>query len=216
MPSPTRDNPATTPMRPRRTVIAAHLIHTLYGHWAVNDPRGSGSSDFLAPKFAALGPIHRGRRPEHLQPTREQMRAFHEEHANLLNFPLIWIDDAIRGEIAAAIEETIGQRRYTCYACAICRNHTHLVIRTHRDRSLVMWENFTERIRARLRQRFAGSIAAHHPVISARPYAVLLYTPDDVWTRIRYVENNPVKDGLAAQKWAFVTPYNNWPLHKRR
>lgn len=40
MPSPPRDNPATTPTRPHRTVIAAHLIHTLYGHWAVNDPRG--------------------------------------------------------------------------------------------------------------------------------------------------------------------------------
>ncbi len=53
-------------------------------------------------------------------------------------------------------------------------------------------------------------------MISNRPFDVLLYTPDDVWTRIRYVEGNPVKDGLAAQKWPFVTPYDNWPLHKRR
>lgn len=53
-------------------------------------------------------------------------------------------------------------------------------------------------------------------MISNRPFDVLLYTPDDVWGRIRYVENNPVKDALPAQRWAFVTPYDNWPLHKRR
>ncbi len=188
----------------------------LYGHWAVNDPHGSGSSDFLAPRFAALGPIHHGRRPEHLQPSREALRLFHKEHARLLNFPLIWIDESLRSEIAEAMSETIEERRYTCYASAVCRNHTHLVIRTHRDRSLVMWEHFAERIRSRLRQRDADTISPHHPVISARPYAVLLYAPDDVWGRIRYVERNPVKDGLAVQRWPFVRPYDNWPFHKGR
>lgn len=66
------------------------------------------------------------------------------------------------------------------------------------------------------RRCFPTAISPHHPVISNRPFDVLLSTPDDVWTRIRYVEGNPVKDGLAAQRWAFVTPYDNWPLHKRR
>lgn len=66
------------------------------------------------------------------------------------------------------------------------------------------------------RRCFPTAISPHHPVISNRPFDVLLYGPNDVWGRIRYVENNPVKDGLAAQRWAFVTPYDNWPLHKRR
>ncbi len=79
-----------------------------------------------------------------------------------------------------------------------------------------MWEHFRSSVRDRLRRRFADSIAANHPVISARPYDVLLYTPQEVRARIRYVENNPVKDGLAAQQWPFVAPYDNWPLHKRR
>ncbi len=200
----------------RRSIIAAHLIHAFYGHWAANDPRGSGSTDFLAPKFAALGPIHHGRKPQHIQPSRDQLRAFHDEHAGLLNFPLIWIDDAIRIEIAAAIEETIAARRYTCYACAICRNHTHLVIRTHKDPAPVMWEQFAQSVRNRLRLRFPTTISPHHPVISARPYNVLLHTPDDVWTRVRYVEPNPAKDNLPAQRWPFVTPYDNWPLHNQR
>jgi hypothetical protein len=38
-----------------------------------------------------------------------------------------------------------------------------------------------------------------------------LYTPDDVRRVIAYIENNPVKDGLAPQSFAFVTQYDGWP-----
>jgi hypothetical protein len=43
-------------MRHRTPVIAGHHIFVLYGHWAVNDPRGSGSTEFMNLKFAPLGP----------------------------------------------------------------------------------------------------------------------------------------------------------------
>jgi hypothetical protein len=199
----------------RTPVIACHHILSLYGHWAVNDPRGSGSSGFADVKFAPLGPIHFGRRPNGEQPTREELRAFHEKHGELLNFAVVWIDDAMRCEIAGAVDDAIRAHGYTCYACAICSNHLHLVIRTHRHKARQQWDNLAECIRRRVRHRFAERIAAQHPVISARPYSVLLFTPDEVWTRVRYVENNPLKDGLLRQRWEFVTPYDNWPLHKK-
>ena len=104
---------------------------------------------------------------------------FHGEHAALLNFPVLWIDDAMRAEVARAIEEMIRFRGYTCYACAICSNHVHLVIRTHREKARQMWDHFADSIRRRLRLRFPETISAHHPVISARPYNVLLYAPDE-------------------------------------
>ncbi len=34
--------------QPRPSVIAHHLIWTLYGHWLPNDLRGSGSTEFHA------------------------------------------------------------------------------------------------------------------------------------------------------------------------
>jgi REP element-mobilizing transposase RayT len=201
--------------RRQRTVIAAHLIHTLYGHWAVNDPRGSGSRDFIDRKFEPLGPIHHGRKPRDQQPSREELRAFHAEHKELLNFPLIWVDEAKAQAIAEAMGGVIGERKYTCYACAICSNHMHLVIRTHRDKAPAMWSHFAEGVRQRLRHCFSSQISPHHPVISARPYNVLLYSPDEVWGRIGYVEKNPLREGLPMQRWGFVTPYDNWPLHKQ-
>jgi REP element-mobilizing transposase RayT len=117
--------------------------------------------------------------------------------------------------IAESIHEAIRDRGYTCYACAICSNHMHLVIRTHRDKAQTMWTHFADDIRQRLRLRFSNKISPHHPVISARPYNVLLYTPDEVRGRITYVKNNPVKESVPAQEWDFVVEYDEWPLHKK-
>jgi len=198
-----------------RRVIAVHLVLTLYGHWGVNDPRGSGSSDFIDAKFEPLGPIYIGRKPANEQPSRRELKDFHAKHQETLNFPVFWIDDAKRYEIAEAIAAVKQAQGYTCYACAICGNHVHLVIRTHKHDSLTIWNHFAEGIRQRLRLRFASQIAWNHPVISARPYKVFLYIPPEVWGRIDYVERNPLKENLSAQRWAFVTPYDNFPFHKR-
>ena len=197
-----------------RVMIAGHYILVLYGHWAVNDLRGSGSTDFIDLKFAPRGPIHFGRKPDGEQPTREELRAFHEKHRELLNFPIFWIDEKIRSEIASAIDGVIQGRAYTCYACAICSNHMHLAIRKHKDDPLTIWNNLAEGVRRRLRLRFPEIISADHPVISARPYKVYLATPADVWGRIDYANDNPLKEGLPRQHWSFVKAYDNWPLHK--
>ena len=39
---------------PKRRVIAGHHIAMLYGHWGVNDPRGSGSIGFADPKYSLM------------------------------------------------------------------------------------------------------------------------------------------------------------------
>ena len=51
-----------------RAVIGAHHILMLYAHWAVNDPRGSGSEQIRDPKFKFLGDIHHGRKPDEISP----------------------------------------------------------------------------------------------------------------------------------------------------
>lgn len=211
-------NDANAPTNPkpqlasRRHVIGVHLILTLYGHWGVNDPRGSGSIDFYDHKFEPLGPIRHGRK--RVQPQRTELKEYQREHADRLNFPIFWLDAAKAQAVAEAIAEVVRDRKYTCYACAICSNHVHLVIRTHRDPALAMLANLKEAIAPRLRLRFPTEISPHHPVLSARPYKVFLYTPEDMRTRIAYVEANPTKEGKPRQTWPFLTPYDNFPFHK--
>ncbi len=193
-------------------IIAHHLILTLYGHWLANDLRGSGSKEFYDEKFAPLGPIHFGRKPARLQPSRKELREFHRRAEPLLNFSRFWIDDAKRQALGDAIAGVIAERKYTVWACAILSNHMHLVIRVHRDDALTMWGAFAGATRFALRE--FGDVGPTHPVWSTRPYKVFLRTPGEVRGRIDYVECNPEKERLPRQSYGFVQPYNNWPLHK--
>ena len=197
-------------------VLAHHIIPTLYAHWPPNDLRGSGSEELRDPKFAALGPIHHGRKPAHLQPSRQELRAYHKQVEPLLNHELIWIDrgGATRQVVADAIGKVVRSNKYTVYACAICSNHFHIVIRRHRDDYQQMWENLTAAIAASLRSFL--NLNANHPVFAERPYSVYLYTPHDIETRVEYVEGNPEKEGFAQQHFDFVVPYDGWPFAKKK
>ena len=197
----------------RESIIGHHLIWTLYGHWLANDLRGSGSNELREEKFSDLGPIHHGRKPEHVQPKRDELREFHKAAETLLNFPRIWLDAAKRQDVGEVIGEVIAKQGYTVWACAVLSNHAHLVIRRHRDDALTMWHTFADTLRLRLREE--ASLSLGHPVFSERPYKVFLHNPHEVRTRVAYVERNPEKEGLPCQKYGFVTEYNNWPFHKK-
>ncbi|MGQ0635515.1 MAG: hypothetical protein ACT4QC_12945 [Planctomycetaceae bacterium] len=190
-----------------KIVIGHHLILHGYGHWLPNDPRGSGSRAVHEEKLAELGPIHFGRKK--VQPPRKELREFHRAAAPLLSYDLLWFDAAKRQALAVSIEQTVSKNGYTVWACAVMRNHIHLCVRRHRDDALTMWCQFANLTRSGL--RLFAEVPATHPVWSDRPYKVFLYSSDDVRRVIRYIEDNPGKEGLPAQQHPFVTPYNNWP-----
>ncbi|MBI3864453.1 MAG: hypothetical protein HY290_21435 [Planctomycetia bacterium] len=88
-----------------RIVIGHHQILHGYGHWLPNDPRGSGSQEIRDEKFADLGPVHFGRKQ--VQPSRQALREFRREAEPLLDFPLIWFDDAKRQALGDSIAQVI-------------------------------------------------------------------------------------------------------------
>ncbi len=207
------------PQRYANRIIAHHLIWTLYGHWPPNDTRGSGSAIVHDAELAALGPVHHGRKPARLQPSRTDLRAFHAQVGEVLHHPIFWIDSGgpKRQAWADAFREALRRTKYTVYACAILRNHAHMVIRRHRNDALMMWRAFADATIERLRE-FADVAPVNgidHPVLAARPYKVFLKTTDDVRDRIKYVEDNPEKEGLPRQTYDFVTPYDKPSDHRR-
>jgi REP element-mobilizing transposase RayT len=195
-----------------RTTIGVHLILTGYGHWLSNDIRGSNSSEIRHPKFVPLGPIHHGRKP--LQPSRQELREFMQQAEPLLLHPRIWFDERARAAIGAAFGQAIRERGYTCWACGVCSNHAHLVVRAHHDHSDVMWNAFADASREALRH--AGLIPPNHPLWADNPYRELIYTPAYARNRAEYAEKNPPKEGLPRQFWPFVIPYDGWPFHKKQ
>jgi REP element-mobilizing transposase RayT len=150
----------------------------------------------------SFGPIHFGRKRTQLP--RCELRKFCRDVEPVLAHPVIWFDQSLRALIADAIGEVIRARGYTCYACAILKNHVHLVMRTHRDDSIAMLVAIADATDAALHA--ANSVPADHPVWSDRPFKVFLKTREDVFGRIRYVQDNPVKEGLPLQTYPFVVP----------
>ena len=112
-------------------VAGFHLIWTAYGWWLPNDPRGSSSHEIRVEKLAELGELHQGRKP--IQPPSRDIHAFYDQARSLLKHPLLTFTDEEIEMIGESFGQTIADRRYTCYACAIMPDHVHALIRKHRD-----------------------------------------------------------------------------------
>jgi REP element-mobilizing transposase RayT len=191
-------------------VIAYHLIWTAYGWWLPNDPRGSGSRTIRNEILTELGELHFGRK--RVQPAGRVVRQFYEQAADLLKHPLLTFDDAERRLIAEAFSAVMERERYTCYACAIMPDHTHALVRKHKDTAEEMVDKLKEASRNRLIE--AGRRAVTHPTwLAGHGWKVFLDHPDEVRRTIQYVQQNPIKIGLPVQGWSFVKVYDGWPLH---
>ena len=190
-------------------VFGYHLIWTAYGTWLPNDPRGSMSRTIRSDVIAELGALHYGRK--RVQPAGWVIREFYSRAASVLQFDLLEFGPEETRTIGESLGGTIRRKGYTSYACAVLPDHEHVLIRKHRDQAPAM-------VAAMQADSKAGVLEMarrdpDHPVWGGPGWAVFLDHPDDFRRTVRYIEANPVKMRMAAQRWAFVTPYDGWPLH---
>src|SRR3954451_19976750 len=106
------------------------LIWTLYGWWLPNDLRGSTSHVIRNDALKALGDLHFGRKK--ILPASRNIRAFYHQASGILKHPLLELGRQEILSVASGFSEAIRINSYTCYACAILRDHVHLIIRKHR------------------------------------------------------------------------------------
>ncbi|MCC6581364.1 MAG: transposase [Phycisphaeraceae bacterium] len=126
-----------------------------------------------------------------------------------MEHPLRTFDEEDRQHIGDAFANTISDRKYTCYACAVMPDHVHVLIRKHRDLAEEMIHELQRSSRDALRATGWGE----HRVWGGGGWNVFQDHPDDVERTIRYIEKNPDGYRLSRQKWGFVTEYDGWPLH---
>ena len=193
----------------RPLVIAHHLVWTAYGHWLPNDPRGSGSHGVHVAALASLGDVHHGRRLQ--QPPRKVVDEFYEHADELLKHPRMRFQINEFELIADAFRKVVINENYTCWACAIMPDHVHLLIRKHKHTS----EQMVEILQAESRKRILefDRFDTNHPVWTNGSWRDFVDHPNRVRGLIRYIEQNPIKENLPVQKWAFVKEYDGWPLH---
>ena len=194
-------------------VLAYHVVISFYGFWLPNDPRGSNSVYVRAPWLLKYGPAtpvaHR----------RSVARAPHDGNLRRVAKAALRYDPVVvTGRQARAIARgfaTACQKSgYIVHACAIMPTHVHLAIARHAYKVEQVVNQLkgaaTRHLRAEGIHPFethAGKDGSVPSVWAEGLRKVFLNTPDEIRSRIKYVEDNPAEAGLKPQSWIFVQPY---------
>lgn len=198
-------------------VLANHLIIAAYGFWLPNDERGSWSDvvgSWELWKFGDATKVNTRTsraRIAHDKARREEARA-------ALKYPPVEFTGIQARAIARGFADYIGRAGLLIWACSILPDHVHMVVaRSHLKiesiaaqlKGAATRRIITEGIHPLAAYRKPQSPPRRPPKMWARgEWKVFLDSIDDVLRAIRYVEENPLKEGKERQRWSFVTTFD--------
>jgi REP-associated tyrosine transposase len=190
-------------------IVGYHSIFCTYGFWLPNDPRGSWS-DFVGSwdlfRYGAATKTNARRSVAGAQ----HDRALRSATKRALKRPAVEFSGVQARAVGRGIAKYAARTGLEIWACAIMPDHVHLVTGCA--------PIDIEQVVIQLKGEATGALVAEgiHPFqdifdargrrpkcFARRGWNVFL-DPDDVLRAIRYVEENPIKEGLPRQKWAFA------------
>jgi REP element-mobilizing transposase RayT len=195
-------------------VLAYHVIFCTHGFWLPNDPRGSGSTEVRYEPLRQFGPATTvtTRRSVAGRPHDRQLRQAAKE---AMKYPEVFFTGHQALSVGLGFGEMAQKAGYRIHACAILPQHVHMVIARHHypieQVVRLLRQAATARLLADGRHPFADqrSPTGRLPSVWAQDFRkMFLFTPEDIQRCIRYVEDNPLKEGKRRQQWAFVIPYD--------
>jgi REP element-mobilizing transposase RayT len=195
-------------------VLGYHVIITTYGFWLPNDPRGSWSDFVRSWELRRFGPatkVHTRRSvAAHVHDVERRRTA-----KSVLQFPEVRLTGIQAREVGKAIGQYANKSGLMIWACSILPQHVHLVLGRYRFQIEQAANLLKGAASSRLAQWGLHPFQQHRradsrlpPMWTRRSWKVFLDSADDIRRAIRYVEQNPVKEGKRRQYWSFVTPYD--------
>lgn len=190
-------------------IIGFHLTWTTYGHWFPNDPRGSWSDEVWKPELARIRALDDARKVTRPRPVSEGgMQHFLRQARSELKQSPVQLAESEICVVAAAFAEVAASAGLEILACAILSNHVHVAVERHFE----PYERIVDRLKGRSSQRVRES--RHLPRALERRQRVPIWTqgywvryvnsPEQMEYAVRYVRNNPVREGRPLQDWGFV------------
>lgn len=196
-------------------VLGYHLVFGAYGFWLPNDPRGSGSWHVWAEHLRRFGPATGLDDRERSVARRDHDWRLRLAAKQALKYPAVQFTGVQAKAIGDGFGEYVRKKGIVVWACSILPVHVHLVIARHPTLRI---ETRSERLKLAATRRLLRE--RQHPLAQyqkpdgplpscwqQKAWHPFLFTPEEVRQRIRYVENNPLKEGKRRQRWPFVVPY---------
>jgi REP element-mobilizing transposase RayT len=190
-------------------IIGYHVVFGAYGFWLPNDPRGSWSNFVGSWELFRFGPATKtsDRRSLAHRPHDPQLRLAAKA---ALARPAVKFSDAQAAAIGDGFASYVERSGLAVWACAIMSDHVHLVIgKPHIKIEQVVIQlkgDATQSLMKRRLHPFGGMKDAdgRPPKCFARGQWKVFLDPGDVPRAIKYVEDNPAKEGKERQWWDFV------------
>ena len=190
-------------------VIAHHVIFTAYGFWLPNDPRGSWSDFVRSWSLLRYGPATKTdeRRSVARMPHNRQRRL---EAKLALKYEPVLFTGLQAKSVSIGFRHAIEESKYRVMACSILPAHVHMVLERHDHSAELMIGHLKTRATQQLIAdgwhpfaEMRGEDGRLPSVWTRRAWKVFLFSAEDVDRAIRYVRENPVKEGKKTQDWSF-------------
>jgi REP element-mobilizing transposase RayT len=194
-------------------MLATHIILGAYGFWLPNDPRGSWST------FVGSWELFRYGKATKTTTTRSVAGREHDIGQRLaakgaLKGPPVHFTGAQALAVARGFARYSRRSRLPIFACAILPDHVHLVVGAHLMSAKQLMIQLKVNATAQLVEEGLHPFA-RLPWRDGRPqrcfaqggWAVFLDRVDDARRAVRYVEDNPLKEGKPRQRWSFVVAF---------
>jgi REP element-mobilizing transposase RayT len=187
-----------------------HVIWGTYGFWLPNDPRGSWS------KFVASWELARfGKASDSIGPVEVDMNLWARwrvEAEQALKYPMVALTGLQARAVGSGFANGVRKSGYTIWACSILSQHVHLVIARHsyeveKIANLLKGEATRQLKKEALhpQSRYVDAKGKLPSMWEEKLWKVYLNNEEAIRAAIRYVEDNPVKEGKPPQKWSFVS-----------
>jgi REP element-mobilizing transposase RayT len=192
-------------------VLAYHIIFTAYGFWLPNDPRGSWSDFVWSWELACYGAATTTR-SRYSVAAKSHDRGLREAAKRALLYPPVHFNGEQARAIGRGFADACHAGGYIVLACSILPEHVHMVVGRHDERQI---EKIGNHFKARATtfltdeqlhplQDFRDRRARRPSPWSESFWQVYLDSDADIRRAVRYVQKNPLKDGLRAQRWWFA------------
>jgi REP element-mobilizing transposase RayT len=197
-------------------VIGYHLILSAYGFWLPNDPRGSWSDFVGAWELVRFGKatITQSRKSLALQPHNTQNRLAAKK---VLKYPDVHFTGIQARAIGRGFADFAERSELIIWACSILPEHVHMLIARHRYKveqiaNLLKGAATRALVKEKLHpfKDYSFTNSRLPRVWAQGEWKVFLDCDIDIRRAIRYVEENPLKEGKPIQHWDFVTNYDKY------
>jgi len=194
-------------------IHAYHVIFGAYGFWMPNDPRGSWSDFVHKWELSRFGPASKTIERRDISDDAEAQAQLECERQSL-NYPAVTFTGRQARAIGTGFANGVKKHAYSIHACSILPEHVHLVIARHRYKVEQIVNLLKGEATRQLRKESLHPLAEHAAAGKRPPtcwaescWKVFLDDDEAIENAIRYVENNPEKEGKPRQRWLCTTAF---------